>query len=114
MSEFRNTTQLQDFVHAKKLMNEYSVINFTAFVVINTAQNRWMQNTRVMITLDGFDNYGTVSILDDDIKADLFPTVLQAKFQTFEFVNNEYLNITGFHKINAAIGRYSVMITPLP
>lgn len=113
-SQMKNTQELQEFVRVKKLRNKYSQIDFEALVEIKTSANHLeIQNSKIQITFDGYDNYGTVTLLDGDIDSNLYPTVLLAKYQDFVFVKNEYLRITGFHRNNPSIGKYSVTITPL-
>ena len=114
MNEYENTRALQHFVHHHNLMNSVSAVNFIGIVTIKTDKHKIInKQVKIIITFDGYDNYGTLTLHDNEINPYLFPTVLEAKWQTFKHVDNEYLNIDGFHKFNADIGKYNIKIIPL-
>lgn len=114
MNQYKDTQALQNFVHHHKLINSVSIVNFIGLVTIKTDKNRIVnRQVRITIAFDGYDNYGVLTIIDSDIDPYLFPTVLEAKWQTFEHIEEEYLKITGFHNSNPDIGKYEVKVTPL-
>lgn len=106
--------ELRKFVFYHELMNKRSIIQFNAIINIDTEKNE-IKNLRsqVMITLDEFNSYGKVTLLNNDIDPYTYPTVLEANWQTFTHVNNEFLEVTGNHTRNQNIGKYSVRIIPL-
>ncbi|MDM1551807.1 hypothetical protein [Empedobacter falsenii] len=109
-----NSQQLREFVHQHKLMNRHSIIQFNAIVNISTAKNKLTnQNIRIMVTLDGFDSYGQVTLLENDLDPYLFPTVFEAKWQKMKHIDNKYLEISDVHTKNQDIGKYNVKIIPL-
>lgn len=109
-----NSQQLREFFQHHDLMNRYSIIQFHSIVSITTAKNKITnQPMKVMITLDGYDSYGRLTLLESDINPHLFPTDFEAKWQKMEHVDNEYLEISGVHSKNQDIGKYSVKIIPL-
>ncbi len=109
-----NSQQLREFFQHHDLMNKHSIIQFNAIVSITTAKNKITnQPMRVMITLDGIYSYGQLTLLESDIDPYLFPTVFEAKWENMKHVDNEYLEISGFHSKNQDIGNYMVKIIPL-
>lgn len=62
-----------------------------------------------------FDEYGRASLLktETELNPYLYPTVFDAKWQTMQHVDEEYLLITDTHRQNADIGKFSVKIHPL-
>jgi hypothetical protein len=114
MTEYSNSRALSDFIHSHELMNSYSVIQFMAVVTIRTANNKFTnQQMKVMADLDGYDNLGTLTLLENELDPYLYPTNFDAKWQTFQHFDGDYLLITGNHNKNAAIGKYEVKIIPL-
>ncbi len=114
MTDYTNSQALSDFIHSHKLMNSRSIIEFMAIVTIRTANNKVTnQQMRLMAQLDGYDSLGTLSLLESDLDPYLYPTVFDAKWQSFQHVDGEFLLITGNHNKNAAIGKYEVKIIPL-
>lgn len=111
MKAMDNIQILKKIVEEKHLMNRHSVVDFIALVTIKTAKNKITnQEMRIMIS---FDDYPTLSILENEIDPMLYPTVLNTQWQDFDYVDNEYLNITGFHSKNSNIGNYNIKIIPL-
>jgi hypothetical protein len=110
----KNSQQLSEFINDHDLRDSHSIIQFNSIVTITTAKNK-ITNRRVkmMITLDGFDSYGQLSIFDEDIDPHLYPTVFDAKWQQMKHVDKEYLEITDIHRKNPDIGKYNVKIIPL-
>ncbi len=112
--KYINNQQLREFVQQHKLMNRHSIIQFYSIVSITTAKNKITnQSMKIMITLDGYDSYGQLTLLDSDLDPYLFPTVFEAKWQNMKHVDNEYLEISDVHTQNQDIGKYSVKIIPL-
>lgn len=109
-----NSTELKSFVETHDLMNRYSIVQFHSIVSLTTEKSK-ISNKEVviMVSFDGYDSYGKVTILDGDIDPNLFPTEFEAKWQKMIHVNQESLMISGFHKSNSAIGKYNVSIIPL-
>jgi hypothetical protein len=114
MRKYDNTTALSDFVKVHQLMNRFSIIQFSAIVTISTANNKITNEPlKVMITFDGYNNCGTLTLLESHIDPNLYPTVFDAKWQKFEHISNEFLLITGNHTQNPTIGNYVVKVLPL-
>lgn len=112
--EYINSQQLQEFVQQHNLMNRHSIIQFNSIVSITTAKNKITnQSMKIMVTLDGYDNYGQLTLLESDLDPYLFPTVFEAKWQYMKNIDDEYLEISGFHSQNQDIGKYWVKIIPL-
>jgi hypothetical protein len=112
--KYINSQQLSEFVQQHRLMNKHSIIQFNSIVSITTSKNKITnQRMKIMITLDGFDNYGQLTLLESEIDPYLFPTVFEAKWQNIKHIENEYLEITGIHSQNEDIGEYKVKIIPL-
>lgn len=112
--KFKNLNTLKLFVEGNKLSDDNSTIYFKANVSIititSTIQNCKM---RVSITFDGFDNYGTVMLIENQLDPFSFPTLFKAQWQNFEILNGNVLHISGSYKQNIKIGKYEVKITPL-
>jgi len=109
-----NQDELRDFVFKHKLMDKHSNIQFRALVSIKTDNNELLnEEMNVMITLDGFDSYGKVFLLGDNLDFTKFPIVFEAKWQKMEHVNNIFLKISDIHKKNLKIGKYCIKIVPM-
>ncbi|MBB6611784.1 hypothetical protein H7F15_12100 [Pontibacter sp. Tf4] len=69
---------------------------------------------KVMITFDGYNNPGKVTLLDEgnEINSSYFPEDFDAKWQDFQFMDDNSLQVNGYHKHNTAIGSYTVTINP--
>lgn len=105
---------LREFIHHHKLMDRFSNIQFEGLITIQTAQNQiTSERMRVMINLNDYKCYASITIMESHIDPNLYPTVLCARFQKIEHVNKEYLYISDTHTLNHNIGKYSVKITPL-
>ncbi len=105
---------LSDFVHYHDLQDRNSNCFFKALVTITTSQNKITnEEMKVMITLDGYNSTGEVSLLDHNLDPYLYPTVFKAKYSPIEHINKEYLKIMDTHKQNPKIGKYTVKIIPL-
>ncbi|MNY60317.1 hypothetical protein D3C86_1968520 [compost metagenome] len=91
-------------------MNQYSIVRFEAFVSIITTTNRIDRPMKIGVEFTGYENYGTLTIYDESIDYKLFPSVFEARWQTFHHFDNKHLYITGLHPI---IGKYEVIILPL-
>jgi hypothetical protein len=114
MVDYTSTQELNEFVHSQKLINRHSNIDFTALVTIRTEKDKVInQRMRVMVHLDGYDNLGTLTLLESNMDPYQYPTEFNAKWQTFKHIDNEYLLITGTHTTNPDIGEYNVKITPI-
>ncbi|MBL6445023.1 hypothetical protein JMN32_01800 [Fulvivirga sp. 29W222] len=112
--KYINNQQLREFVQQHELMNSHSIIQFNSIVSITTAKNKLTnEQMRIMVTYDGYDSYGQLTLLESDIDPYLFPTVFEAKWQNIKHVDNEYLEINGVHTQNQDIGKYIVKIIPL-
>ncbi|PKP34937.1 MAG: hypothetical protein CVU00_04690 [Bacteroidetes bacterium HGW-Bacteroidetes-17] len=111
MEPMDNIQILTTFVEENHLMNSHSIVDFMALVTIKTAKNKITnQEMRIMVS---FDDYPVLSILEDEIDPMLYPTVLKTQWDDFDYKDNEYLQINGFHAKNPNIGKYSVKIIPL-
>ncbi len=107
-----NCGVLKDFVQNHELQDRYSNIDFEAIITIETSNNKInKQQMDVQITFDGYNNYGTVSLLES-LDTDLFPIQFLAQYQHFENVKNSYLRIFDVHPF-PLIGKYEVTIFPL-
>lgn len=114
MTDYTNNQALSNFIHSHKLMNRHSIIEFMAIVTIKTANNKVTNHQmRVMAQLDGYDSLGTLSLLESELDPYLYPTVFDAKWQSFQHVDSEFLLIKGNHIKNSDIGKYEVKIIPL-
>lgn len=105
-----NHKELKGFVEYHGLSNKYSVIQFNALVTITTEKNKVSnEEMEVGITFDGYNNYGTVTLLESYLDPYLYPTVFKAQWQNIKHIDKEYLYITDTHP---TIGRYEVKIIP--
>jgi len=112
--KYINLNELKGFVEYHKLTNRNSITQFSALVTIQTAKNKiTKQAMNVGVTFDGYENYGTVSLLESDIDPYSYPTVFLALRQKMEHIENDYLKITDTHTKNLNIGKYEVKILPL-
>jgi len=112
--KYINLNELKGFVEYHKLTNRNSITQFSALVTIQTVKNKIIkQEMNVGITFDGYENYGTISLLESDINPYLYPTVFYAQWQKMEHIENEFFKITDTHTKNADIGKYEVRILPL-
>ncbi len=112
MKKHKNTSELKEFVLDKDLSDKNSNIFFYAKIELSTAENFAKIEKKVMIRFDGFKSSGKLTILDSELNPYEFPEDFEANWQTFEYVNNQYLNITGTHP-KKEIGDYTVEITPI-
>lgn len=109
-----NYQQLKEFVQKHKLKNSHSIIQFNSIVTIKTEKHKITnQNMRIMVTFEGYENYGRLTLLKSDLDPYLFPTEFEAKWQQMRHVDNEYLEISGVHTQNHDIGKYQIKIIPL-
>ena len=115
IDKVKNTGELKSFVEEMKLRDSHSNILFSAEIKIKTNRKSLFVTKKVLITFDGYNNYGKVSIIDKDSEIDSndFPEIFDAQFQDFSFINESYLEITGNHTRNPNIGNYTVKITPI-
>lgn len=112
--EYINGQQLSDFVEKHNLMNRLSRVHFNAVVSITTSNNKVVnRQMEVMISFDNYNSLGRLTLLENDIDSNLYPTVFEASWQKMEHIENEFLLITDVHKKNSVIGRYTVKIIPL-
>jgi hypothetical protein len=102
-------SQLKDFVENNGLRDAKSNIDFTAAIAITTASDEITLTSRVRIDFGGYDNYGVLTILDNSVDPNQFPTQLNPKWQTF-VTKGQTLTITGNHSKNPKIGNYTVTI----
>ncbi len=109
-----SSQQLKDFVLYHKLINSDRIIQFNAIVTMITSKNKITnKNIKVMVTFEGYNNYGQLSLFDSEIDPYLFPTVFEAKYQIMQHIDNEYLEINDVHTKNPDIGKYKIKIIPL-
>ncbi|MBN1969676.1 hypothetical protein JXM83_00070 [Candidatus Woesearchaeota archaeon] len=106
----KSNGQLKKFVEHFQLSDEYSNIDFIGNIQLETDNNFFNDNARVLIFFNGFDSYGKVDLISDDLDATEYPIQFEAKFQLFEFVDNVYLKTTGRHP-NPYIGEYTLKIS---
>lgn len=103
--------QLKEFVEQHKLMNSNSIVQFHAIVNISTPKDKITNKSmRAMITFNGYDSYGELTLLDGDLDPNAFPTLFKAKYQIIKHIDKEYLEINDIHP---KIGKYNVKIIPL-
>lgn len=113
-AKYINLGALKEFVEHHKLTNRKSITQFSALVTIQTAKNKiTKQEMNVGVTFDGYENYGTVTLLESDIDPYLYPTVFLAQWQKMEHIENEFLKVTDTHTKNPNIGKYEIRIFPL-
>jgi hypothetical protein len=114
MTDYSDTQALNEFVHTHKLMDRKGHIMFSALVSITTVQQK-LRNRQmdIMVRFDGYDNLGTLTLMENDLDNNLFPTRFNAKWQKFEHVAEEHLLIKGTHTQNPNIGKYEVKVIPL-
>lgn len=110
---FNNTQVLKDFVEDFNLKDNHSNIFFNANIEIVTTQKNLKLSADVRITFNGYNNYGTVTIINDGIDPKLFPEIFMAQQDDFAIANDSRLVISGNHTNNAKIGQYTVKITPI-
>jgi hypothetical protein len=111
---YQNAIELNDFVKYHNLMNRVSIIDFDAKVSIKTVKNTCQnQNVRVMIHLDGYNNYGRLQFIESELDTNLYPNDFDAKYQFFKHIDEVYFQIIGNHTLNSNIGEYEVKIVPL-
>jgi len=114
MNEEQSGGALYEFVHHHKLVGKYGGIRFAAKVTIETAHNRFeAPEMEVMVSLTDFNSMGKLTLIENELDPELFPTIFEAKYDTFIHVHEVYLHITGTHKKRPLIGKYSVVIVPL-
>jgi hypothetical protein len=112
--KYTSHSELKNFVQSHKLRNSHSLINFISIVTIETAENKITnREMEILITFDGYDNYGSISLLENELDPYAYPTKFFAKHQEMKYVNGEFLLIKGNHTKNPAIGNYEVKIIPL-
>jgi len=107
---FKSNGQLKEFVEHFQLSDEHSNIDFIGNIQLETDNNYFNDKARVLIFFNGFDSYGRVDLISDDLDASDYPIQYEAKFQLFEFVDNVYLKTTGSHP-NPNIGKYTLKIS---
>lgn len=113
--EHKNTDAISSFLTTHKLRNRLGgPPQFNATVVFQTREiSEETTEAQVMITTEGYNNPGRIVLLNENLHPSLYPTDFDARFQTFEDVNNEYLLITGTHASKPMIGKYEIKIFPL-
>ena len=102
--------QLKEFVEHFKLSDSHCNIDFEGRVQIETEKNSFNEIARVRIAFNGFDSYGKVDLINDDLDATDYPIQYEAKFQSFEFIDKTYLKTSGIHP-NPNIGKYELRIS---
>ena len=109
-----NRQQLSNFVEKHNLRNRHSIIHFNAVVSITTAKNKLVnKQIEVMISFDNYNSLGQVTLMESELDSMLFPTIFEAIWQSMEHIEDEHLLISGIHRKNPLIGKYSVKIIPL-
>ncbi len=109
-----NSGELKDFVEKHKLRNRNSIIQFKSLVSIETVKNSIKEEEIViMISFSNYNSSGQLSFIGDDLDPYLFPTQFEADWQQMQHIDTQYLLITGNHKKNPNIGKYTVKIIPL-
>jgi hypothetical protein len=97
--KYINLDELKGFVEYHKLTNRNSINQFSALVTIQIAKNKiTKQAMNVGITFDGYENYGTVTLLESDIDLYLYPTVFLAQWLKMEHIESKFLKVTDTHK----------------
>lgn len=114
MNSVNNTHELKAFVEGQALMDDRSNVAFHARVEIETAEQHLRVRMKVMITFDGYNNPGRVTLIDEEklIDSARFPEDFDARWQEFKYVDDSFLKISGHHRSNASIGSYTVTIQP--
>jgi hypothetical protein len=108
---YQNHSHLKEFVERHNLTDNNSLIRFKAIVTIKTPLNKITnEKMNLSIAFDGYNNFGTVTLLENRINHKLYPTEFKAIYQTMEFIDGNYLYITDTHP---TIGVYEVEITPI-
>lgn len=106
----KSSMELGNFVENYKLRDNNSLINFQATIKLKTPKNNIEISSSVRIFFEGYDEYGTLIINDEEDRLDttLYPTEFKAKFNDFLVINSA-LNINGIHP---NIGKYIIEIYP--
>lgn len=114
MNEEQNSNALHEFVHHHKLIGKYGGVRFAAKITIETAHNRFeTQEMEVMVSLTDYTSMGKLTLIENELDPELFPTDFDVQYQIFNHVHEVYLHITGTHRTKTLIGKYSVVIVPL-
>lgn len=103
--------QISNFVNQNRLRDDKSNILFKAEVTFSTAlTNSKVFESIIRIEFNGYDGFGKLEILANDIDSKIYPTSFSALFQTYSIDENGNLCITGYHNQNPRIGSYMVLI----
>jgi len=103
--------QIKKFVDDNHLRNSKGNVLFNAEVVFNTAsKSDVVYVSEISIGFTGYNVYGDLKILENNIDSRVFPTDFSANFQDYKIDGNGNLLITGFHEKNPKIGKYDVTI----
>lgn len=96
------------------MVGKYGGVRFTAKITIETAHKRFESSgMEVMVSLTDHNSMGRLVLIENELDPKLFPTDFDAQYQIFINFQEVYLNITGIHRNNPLIGKYSVVIVPL-
>lgn len=111
---YNKANPLSSFMHNNGLVKGDSrSIQFMAHVTIGTATRSLDTiELKVCATMDGSKDFGRISFLENRINSLLYPTDFDAKWQKFQNVGDQYLQITGTHP-KGMIGKYTVKISPI-
>lgn len=114
MINYNKANELSSFIHNKGLVKDDSrTIQFMAHVTISTVTNNIDSiELKVCATMDGSKDFGRISFLENRIDGLLYPTDFDAKWQKFQNMGDEYLQIMGTHP-KGMIGKYTVKISPI-
>jgi len=112
MKSYENTSELKEFIVAKKLRDQNSNIIFNANIKLETAEHYTEIEKEVMVRFDGYNTAGKLTILESGLDPYEYPEDFDAKWQNFKFLDNEYVQIKGKHP-NEKIGNYILKITPI-
>lgn len=112
MKNYTNTSELKEFVEKQNLSDRNSNIFFNAKIELTTSKNFIDIESKVMIKFDGYNSSGKLTIIDSGLNSLQFPEEFEANWQTFKYLDNQYLNITGIHPKDE-IGEYKVDVIPI-
>jgi hypothetical protein len=117
LDEFENLKIINMFTETLCFEKDpVGTVRFRAKVIIETSLNKFTDTRDITITLNEFDRAGRLYIdigrKENEIDVYLYPTDFIARYQKFEFIEGVMLKISGEHKQNPKIGKYTVKIIP--
>lgn len=100
---------LSNFIAAFDLRDKNGVTIFPATISYTIAGKETFFYSKSMITMEGYNNYGELTVICDEINPSRFPEKFSANWQRIIFLENIGLKIEDVHP---KIGTYKVLIYP--